>query len=55
MKPEKELKNCPFCGQKPYISKDDINHFIVCSKCQYIAHKDKKVDKVINTWNTRYR
>ena len=56
-----KLKNCPFCGSKPHLHKndpyaDDREHNnIKCKKCGMTGPHDEwyTLDGVIKAWNTR--
>ena len=52
-----ELKQCPFCGGKPYISKckDVLNRkfYSVKCRCGVLMHYEDRQYKVIEAWNRR--
>ena len=56
---ETELKPCPFCGGKPFISAR-LPYFgetptvaVVCEKCNAASKHYVKEEKAIEAWNRR--
>lgn len=54
-----ELKPCPFCGGKPFVSVR-IPHFgerlalvVVCKDCNARSNQKAKEEDVIEAWNRR--
>ena len=45
MTSEKEIKDCPFCGEKPRIGKSELKGLVACCNTTWITRAE---------WNTRH-
>lgn len=54
----KELKPCPFCGEKPIVSKHyEYNEFRLVHRCRVIGPISidwTSEENIIKRWNTRF-
>jgi Lar family restriction alleviation protein len=55
----RELKPCPFCGGKPFVSNrfplfgEEATVAIVCEECNASTQRKRTERKAINDWNRR--
>lgn len=54
-----ELKNCPFCGEKPLFTQDALpnglwQYKIFCNNCNFCRKTDRGKELLVNQWNTRF-